>query len=57
MFIGICIPFFGGLLGFFGGFAFAPTTYYVCNSIAKLRLFLYFKETIINYFDKLFFFL
>ncbi|XP_010531369.1 PREDICTED: lysine histidine transporter 2 [Tarenaya hassleriana] len=29
MFIGICIPFFGGLLGFFGGFAFAPTTYYL----------------------------
>ncbi|EHA8586282.1 lysine histidine transporter 1 [Cocos nucifera] len=29
MFIGICIPFFGGLLGFFGGFALAPTTYYL----------------------------
>ncbi|XP_010531645.1 PREDICTED: lysine histidine transporter 2-like [Tarenaya hassleriana] len=29
MFVGICIPFFGGLLGFFGGFAFAPTTYYL----------------------------
>ncbi|CAN4079135.1 unnamed protein product [Withania somnifera] len=29
MFIGICIPFFGGLLGFFGGFAFAPTTYFL----------------------------
>jgi hypothetical protein len=27
--IGIAVPFFGGLLGFFGGFAFAPTTYYV----------------------------
>ncbi|GMY13130.1 lysine histidine transporter 1 [Fagus crenata] len=27
MFIGITFPFFGGLLGFFGGFAFAPTTY------------------------------
>ncbi|VFQ80041.1 unnamed protein product [Cuscuta campestris] len=25
----ICIPFFGGLLGFFGGFAFAPTTYFL----------------------------
>lgn len=33
MFVAICIPFFGGLLGFFGGFAFAPTTYYVSNSI------------------------
>ncbi|KAK6922359.1 Amino acid transporter, transmembrane domain [Dillenia turbinata] len=29
MFIGICIPFFGGLLGFFGGFALAPTTYFL----------------------------
>ncbi|PIA33644.1 hypothetical protein AQUCO_04000006v1 [Aquilegia coerulea] len=29
MVIGIIIPFFGGLLGFFGGFAFAPTTYFV----------------------------
>ncbi|XP_065875968.1 lysine histidine transporter 2-like [Euphorbia lathyris] len=29
MFVGICVPFFGGLLGFFGGFAFAPTTYYL----------------------------
>ncbi|XP_051143977.1 lysine histidine transporter 1-like isoform X2 [Andrographis paniculata] len=30
MFIAITFPFFGGLLGFFGGFAFAPTTYFVC---------------------------
>lgn len=29
MFIGMTFPFFGGLLGFFGGFAFAPTTYYL----------------------------
>ncbi|GLT38394.1 hypothetical protein SLA2020_126500 [Shorea laevis] len=29
MIVGICIPFFGGLLGFFGGFAFAPTTYFL----------------------------
>ncbi|OVA20464.1 Amino acid transporter [Macleaya cordata] len=29
MFIAIVFPFFGGLLGFFGGFAFAPTTYYL----------------------------
>lgn len=29
MFIGISFPFFGGLLGFFGGFAFSPTTYFV----------------------------
>ncbi|XP_066351667.1 lysine histidine transporter 2-like [Miscanthus floridulus] len=27
--VGIAVPFFGGLLGFFGGFAFAPTTYYL----------------------------
>ncbi|XP_065878758.1 lysine histidine transporter 1-like [Euphorbia lathyris] len=29
MFVAICFPFFGGLLGFFGGFAFAPTTYFL----------------------------
>ncbi|KAL1819457.1 hypothetical protein DCAR_0415731 [Daucus carota subsp. sativus] len=29
MFIAICFPFFGGLLSFFGGFAFAPTTYFL----------------------------
>ncbi|XP_065019508.1 lysine histidine transporter 1-like [Musa acuminata AAA Group] len=29
MFIGITFPFFNGLLGFFGGFAFAPTTYFL----------------------------
>ncbi|KAG6515378.1 hypothetical protein ZIOFF_025790 [Zingiber officinale] len=29
MFVAIAVPFFGGLLGFFGGFAFAPTTYYI----------------------------
>ncbi|XP_055805378.1 lysine histidine transporter 1-like [Solanum dulcamara] len=29
MFVGIAIPFFSGLLGFFGGFAFAPTTYFL----------------------------
>ncbi|CAH9090582.1 unnamed protein product [Cuscuta europaea] len=29
MFIGITFPFFGGLLGFVGGFAFAPTTYFL----------------------------
>ncbi|KAL1187627.1 Lysine histidine transporter 2 [Cardamine amara subsp. amara] len=29
MIVAICVPFFGGLLGFFGGFAFAPTTYYL----------------------------
>lgn len=28
-FIGISFPFFGSLLGFFGGFAFAPTTYFL----------------------------
>ncbi|KAG6519035.1 hypothetical protein ZIOFF_022524 [Zingiber officinale] len=29
MFIGMTFPFFGGLLSFFGGFAFAPTIYFV----------------------------
>jgi hypothetical protein len=33
MFIGITFPFFGGLLGFFGGFAFAPTTYFVSKKL------------------------
>lgn len=38
MFIGITFPFFGGLLGFFGGFAFAPTTYFVSqNSLPSPR--------------------
>jgi len=32
MFIGISFPFFGGLLSFFGGLAFAPTTYFVSLS-------------------------
>lgn len=31
MFIAITFPFFGGLLGFFGGLAFAPTTYFVSH--------------------------
>ncbi|KAA8548199.1 hypothetical protein F0562_004540 [Nyssa sinensis] len=29
MLVAITFPFFGGLLGFFGGFAFAPTTYFL----------------------------
>lgn len=29
MFVGITFPFFGALLGFFGGLAFAPTTYFL----------------------------
>ncbi|PQP98061.1 hypothetical protein Pyn_23402 [Prunus yedoensis var. nudiflora] len=29
LFIGITFPFFGGLLSFFGGFAFAPTSYFL----------------------------
>lgn len=28
-FVGMCIPFFGGLLGFFGGLVFAATSYFV----------------------------
>ncbi|KAK6128285.1 hypothetical protein DH2020_037974 [Rehmannia glutinosa] len=30
MFVAITFPFFDELLGFFGGFAFAPTTYFIC---------------------------
>lgn len=29
LFIGVTFPFFGDLLGFFGGFGFAPTAYFV----------------------------
>ena len=29
MVLAITFPFFGGLLSFFGGFVFAPTTYFV----------------------------
>ncbi|XP_009604772.1 lysine histidine transporter 1-like [Nicotiana tomentosiformis] len=29
LFVGLTIPFFGGLMGFFGGFALAPTSYYL----------------------------
>ncbi|KAF5193461.1 Lysine histidine transporter [Thalictrum thalictroides] len=29
MIVGISVPFFGGLLGFLGGFAFAPTSYFI----------------------------
>ncbi|KAK3027693.1 hypothetical protein RJ639_041403 [Escallonia herrerae] len=35
-FIGICLPFFGGLLGFFGGLAFSSTSYFVCIVIGLL---------------------
>ncbi|WOL01076.1 lysine histidine transporter 1 [Canna indica] len=31
MFIGVTYPFFGALLGFFGGFALAPTTFFVSS--------------------------
>jgi hypothetical protein len=41
MFIGLTFPFFDGLLGFFGGFGFAPTTYFVrLRSIDRWSLFL-----------------
>ncbi|KAE8693965.1 Lysine histidine transporter 1 [Hibiscus syriacus] len=29
MFVGITFPFFGGLMSFFGGYCFAPTSYYI----------------------------
>lgn len=44
--IGICIPFFGGLLGFFGGLAFSSTSYFVSYKFFSLTVF-------INYFPKL----
>ncbi|TMW89491.1 hypothetical protein EJD97_017113 [Solanum chilense] len=37
LFVAITFPFFGGLMGFFGGFALAPTTYYL-PCIIWLRL-------------------
>ncbi|XP_019198385.1 PREDICTED: lysine histidine transporter 1-like [Ipomoea nil] len=37
-FLGCTFPFFGGLLGFFGGFAFAPTTYFLpCIMWLKIK--------------------
>lgn len=36
MIVAMAIPFFGGLLGFFGGFAFAPTSYYVRKILSSL---------------------
>ena len=38
MFVGILIPFFGSLLGFLGGLAFAPTTYFVRNKFPHIML-------------------
>lgn len=29
LFVGVSFPFFGDLLGFFGGFGFAPTSFFV----------------------------
>lgn len=37
MFIAIMIPFFDGLLAFFGGFTFAPTTYFVSVHILIIK--------------------
>jgi hypothetical protein len=47
MFIGICIPFFGALLGFLGGFAFAPTTYFVSRTSFFFVL-IQFLENVLN---------
>ena len=38
MFIAISIPFFGSLLGFLGGFALAPTTYFVSKIFFSYQL-------------------
>ena len=46
LFIGVTFPFFGDLLGFFGGFGFAPTSYFVSSDLnflfayQKLHLFI-----------------
>nr|CAB3482006.1 unnamed protein product [Digitaria exilis] len=38
MFLGITFPFFSELLSFFGGFAFAPTTYFICIILGVLLM-------------------
>nr|CAB3479834.1 unnamed protein product [Digitaria exilis] len=38
MFLGITFPFFSDLLSFFGGFAFAPTTYFICIILGVLLM-------------------
>lgn len=38
MFVAITFPFFGGLLSFFGGFAFAPTTYFVSHNPSQFLM-------------------
>lgn len=42
LFIGVTFPFFGDLLGFFGGFGFAPTSYFVSLLNVSFLLFLQF---------------
>lgn len=50
MFIAIMIPFFGGLLAFFGGFAFAPTTYFVSVHILIIKyLSISYADQVFNY--------
>ncbi|CAN1195553.1 Lysine histidine transporter 1 [Linum perenne] len=39
MFVGMSFPFFGSLLSFFGGFAFAPTTYFQLPCIIWLSIY------------------
>ena len=36
--LAMAFPYFGALLGFFGGFAFAPTTYFVSMQIYVLTM-------------------
>ena len=38
LFIGVTFPFFGDLLGFFGGFGFAPTSYFVSKSTMSILI-------------------
>ncbi len=48
MFVAIAVPFFGGLLGFFGGFAFAPTTYFVIISTINFFIIRTFIKNVYN---------
>jgi len=54
LFVAITFPFFGSLLGFFGGFAFAPTTYFVSPSKPSV-IYIYIYHIIIIYIKGIYF--
>lgn len=41
-FVAMCIPFFGGLLGFFGGLVFSCTSYYVSKFVCIYNILSFF---------------